>query len=504
MPTTRSQRAQGRGRGQSRSRGGPAGSRVESNPLISTQEESSMSYESRGRASPSPIPSTSAAIASFTVDRVRRHELHRGAYLAFQLSGPVSVRIHRPTEGGQNVECTCGGSILRHPHCAHIDWLFGRLKNVLDTLIASVPEVGQVISESDTIVDEPAIYDLIESQLPSLPTLINAANIQQVPAAEATAQTIHFSADANTRVQPTLDMLSVFDTTALPEEYGRDFDPVGPIDAPQDLFATKSLAETIYRLAVQDELVFNRLRQVITHETCAIAHFIKLRNRARVAFTSLDRYVENGPSDDSQSNHLNIPQCARKLRHCIEWLCQARDSRSSSSPLSAACITKAAEIMVEILQEVCNRNEDVYYRISWERDVPDDEPERNRNLYTYLIDDPPPFHASAPNWMKDTFLIDKLRQMPANEWRHLIERLTSILDQIREFSGDDESPTVAYTKLERMIQEYTAEAFEPSSSSVQRMRRPTLEAERESRRSSSMARRPTLRGERESSRRRFE
>lgn len=362
-----------------------------------------------------------------------------------------------------------------------------------------MPEMGEVISDEYMIVDEPAIYGLIESQLPSLPTLINATGTRQA----STAEGIGFSADSNTREQPTLDMLSVFDSTALPEEYGRDFAPVGPFDTPRDIFATRSLAETIYRLAVRDELVFDRLRQVITAENCAVAHFIKLRNRARATFAALDRYAEDGPSDDSQADDTDIPRCARKVRHCIERLCQARDNRRSSSPLSAASVTKVAEILVEILQEVCNRNEDVYLRISWDRDAPEDEPERNRNLYTYLIDDPPPIHASAPSWIKDTFVVDGLRQLPTNEWRHLIERLTSVLDQMREFTEDDEGPTLTYTKLERMIQEYTADVFEPSSSSAQRMRRPTLDVERESGRSSSVARRPTLRGERERSRRRF-
>lgn len=371
---------------------------------------------------------------------------------------------------------------------------------MLDTLIISMPEMGEVTGDEYMVVDEPAIYGLIESQLPSLPTLINAPSAQQASAAEG----IGIFADSNIREQQTLDMLSVFDGTALPEEYGRAFAPIGPLDTPRDIFATRSLAETIYRLAVRDELVFDRLRQVITAENCAIAHFIKLRNRARAAFTALNRYVEDGPSGNSQADDTDIPRCARNLRHCIERLCQARDSRRSSSSLSAASVTKVAEILVEILQEVCNRNEDVYYRISWERDAHSNEPERNRNLYAYLINDPPPVHASAPSWMKDTFVIDALRQMPANEWRHLIERLTNVLDQIREFTDDDEGPSLTYTKLERMIQEYTTEVFEPSSSSAQRMRRSTLDIERESGRSSSVARRPTLRGERERSRRRFD
>lgn len=279
------------------------------------------------------------------------------------------------------------------------------------------------------------------------------------------------------RADQVCDMLSVFDTGRLPDEFGRDFAPVPSDEMPHNFYVPHSLAATIYRLAVRDESVFRRLRRVITHDVCANAHFSKLRARAREAFARLDSYVEDGPTPD---NNQDIPRCARSLRSIVNEICQTRNIRTSSGPLSTTVVMKVAEILVEILQEVCNRNEEVYYRIHWEREASEEEPERNRNLYAYLIDDPPPFSASTPSWMKETFVIDRLRQMPANEWRHLIERLTTILDQIRDGTPAEDAPPVAYTKLDTMIQDYTAEAFEPSSSSVQR--RPTLGDQRESQR----------------------
>lgn len=284
----------------------------------------------------------------------------------------------------------------------------------------------------------------------------------------------------DTRADQVRDMLSVFDTAILPEDYDPRNASTPAGNEQQGLYVPNNLPATIFQMAVRDEKVFESLRDVVTHDICANVHFSKLRTRAREAFARLDSYIENGPEDDAETAGHDIPQCATILRIIVDQICQFRDCRESSGPLSAPVKRRVAEILVEIFQEVCNRNEDVYYRIGWEREVANGEPDRNRNLYAYLIDDPPRSNSSTPNWMKDTFIIDRLGQMPADEWRHLIERLTSIVDQMRERMEDEDDPPLAYTKLERIIQEYTLEAFEPSSSSVQR--RPTLSSHRQSQR----------------------
>ena len=359
------------------------------------------------------------------------------------------------------------------------------------------PPTASVVQPSnhrDMIAETPGIEELVGLRLSPLPPLLDTTG------EEVASDTENVAEVANSQLQQIHDMLSVFDRTALPEEYGEDFEPVPTLERPQSLFVANNLAATVYRLAKQDNGVFQRLREVITPDVCAYAHFTKLRERSRQAFTRLDQYVQNGPSGDADSDEQDIPTCARALRLLVAHICQAHDLRRSNGPLSPNLVTKVAEILVEILQEVCNRNENVYHRIGWEREIPDDEPDRNRNLYAYLIDDPPPSRGSTPTWMKETFIIDRLRRMPANEWRHLLERLTNILDQMREYASDEDNPPTAYAKLDRMIQDYTAEAFEPSSSSVQR--RPTLGVSGEGR-SSSMQRRPTLADQRESRRRRI-
>ncbi|KAL8720392.1 MAG: hypothetical protein Q9225_002744 [Loekoesia sp. 1 TL-2023] len=474
MPTTRSQRARGPGSGRARGRGGPATSQSASAPAGPVQGHSGLFYNLRDMSPSSADRATSGIRADFFVDRVRRHESERGAYFAFQLNRPVSVRIYNPIERGQHVECTCEEFRASQEICVHLYWLFDGLNALLDTSTASATDA---LGRMDIITRASALYGMIGSQLPSLPTILNASHDELASDSDDAVEAILSPTFPDARAEQVRDMLSVFDNARLPDEFGHDFTNVPPDETPQNFYVPNSLAATIYRLAVRDESVFRRLRRVITHDVCANAHFAKLRARARETFARLDSYVENGPSE---SNDQDIPRTARMLRSIVDQICHIQNLRTSSGPLSPTVVTKVAEILVEILQEVCNRNEDVYYRIDWERDVSGDEPERNRNLYSYLIDDPPRFSASSANWMKETFVIDRLRQMPANEWRHLIERLTSILDQIREFTPDEDQPPPAYTKLDRMIQEYTAEAFEPSSSSVQR--RPTLGGQRESQR----------------------
>ncbi|KAL8857053.1 MAG: hypothetical protein Q9178_006345 [Gyalolechia marmorata] len=477
MPTTRSQRARGRGSGPRRGRGGPtssAGTTLLTGPV---QGHSGLIYDLRGMSPQSATQATAGIAADFVVDRVHRHESHRGAYFAFQLHRPESVRIFDPAERGGHVECTCEEFQSSQAICIHIYWLFDGLNAVLRTPTT----LGtQVISRGDVLARISALYGLIGARLSSLPASLSATRDEIASDTDDATEAIGSPTPSDSRTEQVRDMLSVFDTAALPEEYSPLNTSIAAGNERRNLYVPDNLAATIYQLAVRDEKVFESLRRVITHDVCANSHFSKQRTRAREAFARLDSYIENGPAEAAETDDHDIPWCARMLRIVVDQICKVRDSRSSSGPLSAPVKRRVAEILVEILQEVCNRNEDVYYRIGWERVMVEGEPDRNRNLYAYLIDDPPRSSSSTPNWMKETFVIDRLRQMPADDWRHLIERLTSIVDQMRERMEDEEDPPLAYTKLERMIQDYTAEAFEPSSSSVQR--RPTLGSQRQSRR----------------------
>lgn len=68
----------------------------------------------------SPLGSTKSIVSELCVDRLQRHELPRGAYYAFQLKRPVSVRIFSPDSGERKIECTCEDYQKKKSVCSHI------------------------------------------------------------------------------------------------------------------------------------------------------------------------------------------------------------------------------------------------------------------------------------------------------------------------------------------------------------------------------------------------
>ena len=264
-----------------------------------------------------------------------------------------------------------------------------------------------------------------------------------------------------------IDMLSVFDKDKLPEEYQSEL-PVSDVDEgsdPADTMIPASLAATIYGIAIQDDLFCTQLRKVINRDVCADHYIKKQRRRAQQAITGLDR-----PSNEPPS--IRVFKCAESLWRIVREVCLDREARASTRPLGKRFINMAAELLVDILDSVCRQNRDIGRR---DRDIgviASNSPSSvvEANLYTYLISDPPPFDGGD-------FVIDQLRNFPPNEWRHLLEHLTSIADYVRTH-GAHHSDIYA-RKIDAMVNEYTSSAFEPSSSSN---RRPASSSDRESQR----------------------
>ncbi|KAI4161869.1 MAG: hypothetical protein LQ342_004560 [Letrouitia transgressa] len=399
-----------------------------------------------------PPPQSEARAAAdvsfnFIVDRVQKHESGRGAYFAFQLKRPVSVRIYSPSGmGGQ--------------------WLYDGLRFVLQGARRTALRSE---SRDDIVNNISGLYELIGGQMPSLLARLNSTHDEDESDTDESNEDSN-SSDNGTGERSYLirDILSVFDGHVLSQEFGRDFSEFSTMGALQELYVPGNLAATIYRLAARDEHFYKRLRKTVTHDTCATVNFTKQGTRAREALRRFDHFVQHGPSEGSRGNSLDVPGCARVLRFTVDRIFQDLESRAQTGPLGSAVYSQVAEILVDILHDVCNRNKDVYDGIGWPSEAANIESVRERNLYVYLVGDPPRFGLSTPSWMKDSFVVDRLHQIPANEWKHLFERLANVLEQMHENMPDKEHPPLAYTKLAEIMQDYTSEAFEPSSSSVQR------------------------------------
>lgn len=334
------------------------------------------------------------------------------------------------------------------------------------------------ISQGEVFPNISELYYRIGECIESLPHQLNrfSGDATDSSPENSANEESHVTRDLNSRQEIVKDILSVFDPKALPAVYGRNFGGVEVhARASQKLYVPGNLAATIYEIAIRDEAFYRRLRKVVTRDICATSYFTKQRLRAGEMMSSLDRFVMGGHSESPEFKDMDVPECARNLRLIVHQICTNRDVRASQGPLGAVTGMNAAEILVEILAEVvCDRDKDIYEGV-WEQD--DNEPRRNRNLYLYLIGDPPISYDAEPFGMADDFIIDRIRGFPAMEWSHLLERLTTILDQILEKSADEDEVVASGSrsfarKLESILREYTEEVFEPSTSSGLR-RRPT-------------------------------
>lgn len=337
------------------------------------------------------------------------------------------------------------------------------------------------VTQGEVVKQLSELYERIGERLGSLPDLLNRTRGDEAESDSDQSGTEESPASSNsfTRKEIVRDMLSVFDRKALPLEYGGDFPEHADASASgTELFVRGSLAATIYGVAIRDETFFRRLRKVITRDICAGSYFWKQWAKARELMSHLDGFAELGPSRPVEAGDVNVPGCARGLRLIVHQIFENRDFRTARGPLGSEVISKAAEILVEILYEVvCNRNKDIFGRIPGEPVAEDYE--RDHNLFMYLIGNPPHLDSSVPVAMGDDFIIDRFRDIPATEWSHLLERLTTIIDAIHEHAPREERALAYAAKLENMLGEYTTDADEPSSNSARR-RRPSVSSPRES------------------------
>ena len=74
-------------------------------------------------------------LSELCVDRLQRHESPSGAYYAFQLKRPISVRIFSPESGERKIECTCEDHQKNHSICSHISVSFLRTTSKFEFII---------------------------------------------------------------------------------------------------------------------------------------------------------------------------------------------------------------------------------------------------------------------------------------------------------------------------------------------------------------------------------
>ena len=258
-------------------------------------------------------------------------------------------------------------------------------------------------------------------------------------------------------------MLSVFDSSGLlPEEYKPEtFTNITGVPlSGEECYVASELERTLVNLAMNDDAVFKALREVVPPGLCALVYIAKLKHRAQSAIAKLDEYCTHGPPDNNRTP-TDVAWCARSLRALVVQTSKCLNSRA---PLPAEVSSRAAGFLTELLQLICTRNKDVYEDIDWVRETPEHESEANRNLYVYLIGNPP--HSSGLSAPKqDHFVIDVLRGFPPATISQLTEKLEGIFEAI----SDHGAPEGYVQALDQLIERL--EGATASSVSGQKRRR---------------------------------
>ena len=265
------------------------------------------------------------------------------------------------------------------------------------------------------------------------------------------------------------DILASFYDQMISSDVNDEFvDKVSHV-SPGGILVEGNLPATIYRLALQDDAFYRRLQQVVPREARAKQYYETQYLRAQAALQRLTQYAQTGPPAGrlpGSPRDLDVPECARVLRSLVHQMCEDRDARTVIAPLGAVVASRLAVIIVRLIEHVIQFNRDIYEDAQWNRPRSANEHPRDRNLFAYLIGDPP-YNARFPPWMTDHFVIDRLRDFPTSEWSNLFEVLTAIKDDIEMDMNGMPMSRQYVSRIDEMLRDYTATVHEPSSSTYQ-------------------------------------
>ena len=410
--------------------------------------------------------------ANFCLETVKRHvNKNHEPYYAFQLSlsTPVAIRLYDPAIGRPiPYECSCGDFEQRP--CTHIyvspsdncsleirlktlpQWLVDDLQHKIQdrqgTTFSTTPQI-----ELYSRLRE--LYPSIDHQQSTLPTVFDTRHLNEDESL------------AVERMDALCDVISYFDPLRTPVEFKRDFARNLRVElASNDVLVPQSLSATIYRLAFRDDTVNTRLQQIVPPDERAKLYYEKQYHKALEALDKLRQYGERGPLGQNlpaNTREMDVPQCARKIRQIVHQMCEDREERIEKAPLGTEVAQRLTTLLVMLLERVMHSDGDIYASSTWNRQQSISEHPRERNLFIYLIGDPPNNRRAEP-WMQDFLILDFLSTFPPNDWMHLIEHLTEI-KEIIEIMNENVMPMApAYAaRIEEMLQDTMTDVGESSS-----------------------------------------
>ncbi|KAH0566123.1 hypothetical protein GP486_000484 [Trichoglossum hirsutum] len=336
----------------------------------------------------------------------------------------VVIRIGAPDSQYRTPTCSCQDFEDRGTACKHVFWL---LDQILD--YSQADRIGETLPSGDDgcALRHSTPYDQIQKR-----TLASIAREHHAPFrrrsdTEASTPDDEFISRRKEQVR---DILSTFHLKTLPEySIVAQQEPLERSQSLQPFSDPRPLEGIIFSLAVCDESIFTALRRAVPPDYCASVFLDKTLAEALETLGRLDSYTANGSTQDSVA--CDVVWCANKLKELVNRI---RHDLESRAPIGQAIKAKAFRLLVKMLEEVTNRNRDVYVNITWVREAPSDETAVDRNLYQRLIGNP--VKASRTELQpqekdKGNFVIDALRDL-SDAGRDDSHRIQQILHTIEE------------------------------------------------------------------------
>jgi hypothetical protein len=329
-------------------------------------------------------------------------------------------------------------TLLDHPltHDKHIFWMLGQLTS-------AAPKTRPLqLQEDGSSVRNTHPADIIKKF--SLETI--AHNLDWVFQEDQLP-------DEDDMLDEIANIMSVFDPMeALPSEFKLEEAP----DLPEQSRKYRELRALLSQHAIRNPAFFIQLQEIIPPTFQAQAFFTKINQRIGRAFSALDEYISQGPTNTT-SEALDVRNCAARLETLVNAIDeyyeeQYDDSQSEDEPDSNVAILAAAAL-IKILDEVSSRDYDAYAGIAWGPMPPTES--RDNNLFVCLM-------RTAPD-SERLFVLKTLLALPQDV---VLRHYAELLDIEERLGGTPFTPPAYMDALRTFLHENRKRAASESGGSA--------------------------------------
>ena len=238
------------------------------------------------------------------------------------------------------------------------------------------------------------------------------------------------------------DMLAVFTTDRTWDEFDDEFLSSVPEAEGlpfEQLVAPGNLATTIFALARHDPVFRDRLRNAVTKEICARDFLSKLETKQQNVFKRFDDYMNRGPRRPRLEVGF-VSACASRLCEILSKVSVYKEGMRA--PLSHNFDVASAKLALRMLNNVCGRNRNIYSDSAEQTSEESPPKERDCNLFTNVISDPPPERRD------EMFTIDLLTDnIPLPALTSLAGELERLMEKLRQ----QKAPAPYLNKMQELI-----------------------------------------------------